>query len=134
MCPLCLALRPCLSLQREENLPFICTICRSVNIIIEIDWTFYEYLSVKSSVRFWFYKWLIQQLICYSQSLFYIILKCKVWKDSFDFSNKYQQNIIELHSRREQTRKTGKNHTSQVYIIIWYVLQNAHFPLSHGIF
>ena len=133
--PTVISLRPCLSLEREEDLLSICTICRSVNN----NWDWLNIFQVPKCQKFC--QILILQMInstqviCYPQSLLHIILKCGLWKIVLIFCIKHQQNIIKWHSRREQTRKTGKNHTSQVYIIIWYsILQSTHFPLFHGIF
>ena len=125
-------LRPCLSLEREEDLLSICTICRSVNN----NWDWLNIFQVPKCQKFC--QILILQMINSTIDLLppnpYVMYYIKMWGLK-SFSIKHQQDIIKWHSRREQTRKTGKNHTSQVYIIIWYsILQSTHFPLFHGIF
>ena len=130
-----ISLQPCLSLEREEDLLSICTICRSVNN--NWDWlNIFRTPKCQKICQLYRIEILILQMINSTIDLpppYYIEMRCL--KKSADFSIKYQQNITNWHSTRRQTRKTGRNiHTIQTQVyIIWY-LQSTHFSHFHGAF
>ena len=86
----------------------ICTICRSVNN----NWDWLNIFQVPKCQKFC--QILILQMINSTIDLLppnpYVMYYIKMWGLK-SFSIKHQQDIIKWHSRREQTRKTGKNHT-----------------------